>query len=165
MSNKLVSPIYYVYKLTFKSGKTYIGLHIQKKSNDNYITSSSYYKKHPEDGILLREILIFCKDRETLSFMETWCILSDKAYNGNNNVNHNIGAFVHRMCGSNLGFKFSEETREKIRRKHLGRKLTEKQRKSCSKAASETVWYNNGVISIRIKNTENPPRRIYKRTT
>lgn len=217
MSNQLVSPLYYVYKLTFKSGKTYIGLHIQRKSNDNYVTSSSYYKKHPEDIIISRDILIFCKNEDQLSFMETWCILSDKAYNGQNNVNRNLGAFIHRMCGKNIGFKFSEkskhkmsesqkayakahprtdeykkkmsesckrvvhtdtwranqskalmghklsdETKEKIRQKHLGRKLTEEQRKSFSKSASGTTWYNNGVFSIRVKNTENPPEGFTK---
>ena len=40
MSKQLVSPLYYVYKLTFESGKTYVGLHIQRKLNDNYMQST-----------------------------------------------------------------------------------------------------------------------------
>ena len=55
MSTQLV---YYVYKLTFQSGRTYIGMHKQKSEKDNYITSSSYYHNHPEDKIVKREILI-----------------------------------------------------------------------------------------------------------
>lgn len=55
MSNKLVSPLYYVYKLTFSTGETYVGCHVQKKSNDRYITSSSFYKNH-KDVPFTREI-------------------------------------------------------------------------------------------------------------
>lgn len=133
MSEKLVlnPPLMYIYKLTFKSGKSYVGCHIQKKIIDDYITSSSYYKKHPEDIIQNREILIYCKDVETLNFMETYCILSDKAYNGKNNVNWNLGNFVccFKHCGHHLteeqklklkGRKLSEEHKAKLRKLRLG---------------------------------------------
>lgn len=151
MSNQLVCPLYYVYKLTFESGKTYIGLHIQRKSNDNYITSSSYHKKHPEDKIISRDILIFCKNKDQLSFMETWCILSDKAYNGHNNVNHNLGAFIHRMCGENIGFKHSEESKRKMSesQKRYAKlhphtdEYREKMSESCKKVVHTDSWRKN----------------------
>lgn len=97
MAKKLVNPIYSVYKLTFSSGKTYIGYHKQTKENDTYITSSSYYKNNPNDVIVSREILIETFDDFAASFLETWCILSDKAYNGQNNVNKNLGNYYHRF--------------------------------------------------------------------
>lgn len=103
MNNNLV---YYVYKLTFQSGRTYIGCHKQKKENDKYITSSSYYKNHPEDSLLKREILIEVKDEMTMDFLETWCILSDKAYNPKSNVNYNLGNFFHRFSS---GYRTEEE--------------------------------------------------------
>lgn len=37
---------FYIYKITFESGRTYIGQHTQRKQNDKYITSSVYYKRH-----------------------------------------------------------------------------------------------------------------------
>lgn len=108
MAKKLVNPIYSVYKLTFSSGKTYIGYHKQIKENDTYITSSSYYKNNPNDAIVSREILIETFNDFAASFLETWCILSDKAYNGQNNVNKNLGNFYHRFS---YGF-LTEEQKE-----------------------------------------------------
>lgn len=108
MAKKLVNPIYSVYKLTFSSGKTYIGYHKQTKENDTYITSSSYYKNNPNDIIVSREILIETFDNFAASFLETWCILSDKAYNGQNNVNKNLGNFYHRFS---YGFLTEEQKR------------------------------------------------------
>ena len=52
MAKKLVAPIYSVYKLTFQSGRTYIGFHKQIKVKDDYVTSSSYYKKNPNDKFI-----------------------------------------------------------------------------------------------------------------
>lgn len=86
MSKKLVQPKYYVYKLTFQSGRTYIGYHKQIKEQDYYITSSTYYERHKQDDPLVnREILIETDDDFKASFLETWCILSDKAYNKETN--------------------------------------------------------------------------------
>jgi len=96
MSKKLVEPLFYVYKLTFSSGRSYIGSHVQRFEEDGYITSSSYFQKHPEDKILNREILICLKDKFTMSLLETICIMSDKA-NNIKNVNYNFGEYVHRL--------------------------------------------------------------------
>lgn len=90
LNNRLENPLYYVYKLTFKSGCSYIGSHIQRLKNDKYITSSSYFSKHPEDKLINREILIYVKDKFTMGFLETICIIHDKLYN-QKNVNYNYG--------------------------------------------------------------------------
>lgn len=83
MADKLVELVYYVYKLTFQSGRTYIGMHKQNFVEDDYITSSSYYQKHSkEDPLLKKEILIESKDEFAISFLETWCILSVEEING-----------------------------------------------------------------------------------
>lgn len=83
---------YYVYKIFFKNGATYVGLHREKKPNDGYITSSIYYKKH-KDLFDHRDILIECPDNETCEIMETICILADYAANPMN-VNGNKGAWT-----------------------------------------------------------------------
>lgn len=107
MSKKLVQPKYYVYKLTFQSGRTYIGYHKQVKEQDYYITSSTYYERHKQDDPLVnREVLIETNDDFKASFLETWCILSDKAYNKETNVNYNLGNFFHRFS---FGYRTSEE--------------------------------------------------------
>lgn len=84
---------YYIYKLYFKNGATYVGLHREKRPNDGYITSSAYYRKH-KDLFDHREILIECKDNETCEIMETICILADYADNPKN-VNGNKGAWTN----------------------------------------------------------------------
>ena len=117
MSNQLVTPVFYVYKLTFKSGKTYIGCHKQIKERDTYITSSFYYlRHHNEDPLIKREILIEVENQYQMDFLETWCILSDKAYN-KDNVNYNLGNFFHR-------FSTAYHTEEEKRAANEKRKLT-----------------------------------------
>ena len=83
----------YIYKLYFKNGCTYVGKHTQKKENDGYITSSSYYKKH-KDLLERREILIdHLPDIDTLDIMESLCIMQDICSN-DLNVNRNRGAWL-----------------------------------------------------------------------
>lgn len=83
---------YYIYKLYFKNGCTYIGKHFEKKPDDGYITSSGYYAKHV-DLLERRDILLEVPDMETLDIMETICILEDVA-NNPKNVNYNRGAWM-----------------------------------------------------------------------
>lgn len=85
---------YYLYKLYFTNGATYIGLHREKNPNDGYITSSSYYKKH-KDLFDRREIILECKDNETLEIMESIAIMADIVANPQN-VNYNKGAWLSR---------------------------------------------------------------------
>lgn len=135
MSNQLVTPVFYVYKLTFKSGKTYIGSHKQSKERDIYITSSSYYlRHHNEDPVIKREILIEVESQYQMDFLETWCILSDKAYN-KDNVNYNLGNFFHRFSNA---FRTEEEKRyfaEKVKAGLAAMSPEEKQRmvENCKK--------------------------------
>ena len=86
---------YYIYKLTFMNGCTYIGKHHQINKNDKYITSSSYYhNKGGKDILLKREILLDnLPDSDICDIMETLCILHDRAENINN-VNYNKGAWI-----------------------------------------------------------------------
>ena len=140
---------YYIYKLTFKSGATYIGQHIEKVENDGYVSSSVYMQRHPEDELVNREILIKVKDKETLDIMETLCIRADKCENPKN-VNGTMGNWHFRFTFS--GCKHSEkkkkdtseffkqkwkeeEFRNKMIAKHIGRKNTEETKQLMSESA------------------------------
>lgn len=92
---------YQIYKVTFEDGKTYVGQHKHNKndSNDDYITSSTYYKEGHK--VTKKEILLDCKDEITMDIMETICILGDKAENGDNNVNGNLGGMMNVEWGKN----------------------------------------------------------------
>lgn len=113
---------FYIYKLTFESGATYVGQHTQRTLNDNYITSSSYFRRHPEDKLLKREILLDnLPDRERVNIMETICICADKAENPKN-VNYNLGGWLSMNFGGwNEGIPASEEQKRKISEKLKGR--------------------------------------------
>lgn len=167
MSNQLVTPVFYVYKLTFQSGNSYVGFHKQKKLNDNYITSSSYYHNHPEDRLVSRDILFQTNDGFEASFIETWCILSDKAYNPKTNVNYNLGNFFHRFS---TGFRTPEEKQASINKKKLtmSRKtpeelkaIVEKQKHTMSlKSAKELadIHKRQGVSGKRPKSEDTKKR-------
>ena len=97
---------YYIYKLTFDDGSTYIGSHIQNYENDGYITSSIYAKTH---SIKNREIILWLDDPMTMNIMETICIMEDRQ-TSNNNVNGNKGAYASNQMlnvGWNKGLKLS----------------------------------------------------------
>lgn len=127
----------YLYKLTFESGATYIGQHIQTQEYDNYVTSSSYYKRNKKSGdrLIKREILIDnVSDRETLDILESIAIIEDKQVSAKN-VNGNFGNYVHKMCGGwNKGVSTTEEAKEKNRQKHLGKKMSEDSKRLISAA-------------------------------
>lgn len=140
---------YYIYKLTFNSGATYIGQHTEKVENDGYVSSSVYMQRHPEDELVNREILIEVKDKETLDIMETLCIRADKCSNPKN-VNGTMGNWHFRFTFS--GCKHSEkkkkytseffkqkwgekEFRNEMIAKHTGRKNTEETKQLMSKSA------------------------------
>ena len=115
---------FYIYKLTFRNGCTYIGKHHQIKEFDQYITSSSYYSKH-KDLLEKREIILYVNDIDTLDIMETICILGDIADN-KLNVNYNYGAWMNRSkfdrgytgaANGMFGRKQSDLTRMKMKAK------------------------------------------------
>lgn len=125
----------YIYKIVFDDGKTYIGQHIQYNENDKYVTSSSYYKQG--HNIKSKSILIEVNDRFTLDFMETVCILSDKAENGKNNVNGNKGNFIYNHpynIGKQRNYKWSENTRSKFSETRKGHLTSEETKDKISKA-------------------------------
>ncbi len=143
---------YYIYKLTFKSGATYIGQHTEKVENDGYISSSVYMAQHPEDPVIKRDILIEVKDKETLDIMETLCIRADKCSNPKN-VNGTMGNWHFRFTFS--GFKHSEkkkkdtseffkqkwsekEFRNEMIAKRIGRKNTEETKQLMSESAKKS---------------------------
>lgn len=116
-------PKYYIYKITFKSGKTYIGQHVQNVETDSYITSSKYYKNNPSDKIVSREILLYVDDRDTLDILETIAICYDKADNYKKNVNHVLGGWMSSIKGGwNKGIPCSEEHKRKTFESLKGRK-------------------------------------------
>lgn len=109
---------FYIYKITLKSGCTYIGSHIERKNNDGYSNSSRYIKRHPEDNIVSREILFYLPSLEQMNIMETITIISDKI-NSPKNVNGNYGNWLCNFhsnldCPWNKGLKMSREFCKKI---------------------------------------------------
>lgn len=145
MSNNLVAfPIYYIYKLTFESGKSYVGCHIQKKLNDNYITSSTYAKRNPNDKISKREILINVNDYDTLCVMETICIMADKRDNPDN-VNGNLGNYCMKFVKRFKGFHQPQSQKDKLSQWHKtsgyhhSKETIEKLKRPCSKEAKKKI--------------------------
>lgn len=135
---------YYIYKLYFKSGKTYIGSHIEKKENDGYITSSSYYKNYSsEDPLINREILLEVKDAETMDIMETICIMQDKA-NNPRNVNGNYGNWYYNFCGGRAfkGLKMPLEQKKKLEKYFFkkGRIISEEQKKKIKEKVAYKIY-------------------------
>lgn len=99
---------YYIYKITFEDGSTYVGSHIQNKENDDYITSSVYAKSHK---IKNREILIYVSDPITMNIMETICIIEDRQ-SSIRNVNGNKGNYASGNflnVGWNKGIKLNRD--------------------------------------------------------
>lgn len=136
---------YYIYKLTFKSGATYIGSHIEHSENDGYVTSSSYYKKNLEiDPLVKREELVQLQDRETMNIMETICILSDKA-NSENNVNYNLGAWKFGIILSKEQLNaIADKNRSNPNwRKNLSKALKGKQLTDEHKKALSESWHKS----------------------
>lgn len=139
---------YYIYKLTFKSGATYIGSHIEHSENDGYVTSSSYYKKNLEtDPLIKREELVQLQDRETMNIMETICILSDKA-NSENNVNYNLGAWKFGIILSKEQLdaivdknRNNPNWRKNLSKSLKGKPFTEKHKKALSDSWHKSEEY------------------------
>ena len=105
------------------------------KENDNYITSSGYYKRHPEDKLLERKILIDnLPDKERMDIFETILICQDKAENPKN-VNYNLGQWCTHFYrggwnkgfpGYNKGKHLSEETKRKLSEQRKGKSFEER---------------------------------------
>lgn len=158
---------YYIYRLTFASGATYIGQHTEKVENDGYITSSSYFNEGV-DTLISRDILVEVKDKETLDIMETLCIRADKCQNPKN-VNKNFGNWHYAYCFT--GQKHSEETKRKIGEHHYkagsdvakkigdknrGRKNTKETKQLMSKSAKASWTEERRKATIESGNYSHP---------
>jgi len=111
-------PKFYIYRIEFETGESYVGSHVEYKTGDNYICSSKYYQRHPELKIKERKILFYLPTLEQMNVMETICIISDKC-NSSKNINGNYGNWMYNFhskldCPWNKGLKLSEEQRKKL---------------------------------------------------
>ena len=153
---------FYIYKLTFKSGATYIGQHKVVRANDKYVTSSSYYYKHPEDELVSREILVYTDTQDKANFLETFCIMSDKAYN-ENNVNYNFGGLVFRFVGGTMtGKKMSRESKATMSEKKKGKiqVYSDNDTRSCIFINSDEL---DEYLALGYKRGRRPPTEEAKR--
>ena len=141
---------YYIYKITFQSGRTYVGQHTERKVNDKYVTSSTYHKRNPNDLITKREVLLEVSDKETLNIMETICIMADKRDN-DLNVNGTLGGMVLKYCYT---WPRTIEYREKLSRSKKGQKMSDEQKKKLSEAHIGKPAWNKGLHPERMKHSE-----------
>lgn len=141
---------YYIYKITFQSGRTYIGQHTERKANDKYVTSSAYYKRNPNDLVTSREVLLEVKDKETLNIMETICIMADKRDN-DLNVNGTLGGMILKYHYTGLRTK---EWKENISKSRKGQKLSEEHKKKLSEAKKDYNPWNKGLHPKQMKHSE-----------
>ena len=116
--------IRYIYKITFESGKTYIGqrkYNGDKLSEDKYLGSSTYAKNNPQDKIVNKEILISGEfDVFTLNLLETDSIIFEKLLRGDDCVNGTFGGLNYNYLPRIKGiYKPSKESIEKNRISHL----------------------------------------------
>lgn len=116
--------IRYIYRLTFQSGKTYIGQRTYKGDDidkDSYMGSSNYKKNNPDDVIIKKEIIISGDfDNFTLNLLETDSIIFEKIQKGNNCVNGTYGGLFYRFLPRIKGIYIpSKQSKEKNRLAHL----------------------------------------------
>lgn len=116
--------IKYVYRITFQSGKTYIGQRTYKGENvydDSYMGSSRYKKNNPDDKVIKKEIIISGDfDNFTLNLLETDSIIFEKIQRGDNCVNGTYGGLFYRFLPRIKGiYKPSKQSKEKNRISHL----------------------------------------------
>ena len=114
----------YIYKITFQSGKTYIGQRSSKNENvylDKYQGNSSYAKRNPQDKIIKKEILISGDfDTFLLNLLETDSIIFEQLKHKNSCVNGNLGGLYCNFKPRGKGeYKPSVETIEKLRKARL----------------------------------------------
>lgn len=138
---------YYIYRIEFEDGSSYVGSHVEKFENDGYVTSSSYYLNN-NSKIIRRDIICECKDFYTMSLIESIAIMDDKSLN-NKNVNGNYGNWYYNFCGfhghhsqntknkisnslKNMDSKKKKECKEKVSKSLKNRKVSEETKKKHS---------------------------------
>ncbi len=149
-----------------KHKRFYIGCHWGTE-NDGYICSSNWmrdaYKRRPED--FKRRILVrvyseredmFLYEKKFLSmindeelgkkyynlqkYLSHWSIDSNKTASLKERLSYSLRGDKH----PNFGKKLSEETKEKIRKKHLGKLMSNESRKKMSEAKKGKIPWNKG---------------------
>lgn len=148
---------YLIYKITLLKGSLkdsyYIGQHRTQKINDGYAGSGKilrdYYKKYGKvkDETYTKEILYTCNSLDELNQAEIDYI-GTKYKDDDNCLNLKAG-------GGGLGI--SDETREKLRKSHIGKKQSEetKQKISRNNVNKKQAPWNKGMKK------EKPPKRLY----
>lgn len=167
----------YIYRLILSSGKTYIGQRLYKckyginADTDTYMGSSLYIKNHKEDSIIKKEILIEnIKDAYTLNLLETICIMHEFAYNKENCINGNYGAYYYNYAAPNHIVSESTKklmsesakkswTKERKQRAHESGKyshkhLTENDRKKCGEKNKGKIFIVKNNKSIKVTKEE-----------
>lgn len=148
---------YLIYKITLLKGSLkdsyYIGQHRTRTINDGYAGSGKilqdYYKKYGKvkGETYTKEILYTCNSLDELNQAEIDYI-GTKYKDDDNCLNLKAG-------GGGLGI--SDETREKLRKSHIGKKQSEetKQKISRNNVNKKQAPWNKGMKK------ENPPKRLY----
>jgi len=114
-------------------GQFYVGSH--KETKKEYISSSEYfnseYNKRPED--FSREILVIGEDKYIRELESSYCKKIDAAHNPLYYNKHNQDGKFYNYNGSNKGKKFSREHRKNLgiaqKGKHFGFKSKETKQK------------------------------------
>jgi len=122
---------HYIYKITnLIDGKYYIGMHSTNKLNDSYFGSGNRLmnaiKKYGRENFN-KEILGYHDSREELAYIES-LIVSQETVDDPKSYNIKTG-------GLGGVFKCSQETKEKIRNAHIGKKIPEETKKKMSDSA------------------------------
>ena len=110
----------YIYLITNKTnGKIYIGKHSTNKLDDGYMGSGKLILKAEQKyGIenFTKDYLAFCDSEETLNYLEKFYIKKYKA----REIGYNLTDGGDGSCG----YIVKEETKEKNRQSHLGKKCS-----------------------------------------
>lgn len=124
---------YLIYKITNKiNGKFYIGAHKTKDKNDSYMGSSSVLKnaikKYGKDNFI-KEIIFEASSLDEMYLKEKEMVVLDRA------ISYNLKE------GGIGGFDFINQNGLRNEKSFLGKKHTEKTKKSISqKLTGNTIW-------------------------
>lgn len=154
---------YYIYKHTAPNGKVYIGQTQQKTPEKRWLHGKGYpNNKHFSSAIskygwdnFTHEILYSGLTQEEANKKEIELIAEYRSADRNYGYNISFG-------GNNVG-KFSEETRIKMSKSHIGKHLTEEHKKhisESSKLQSEETKKKKSVSHIGLKHTEETKKRM-----
>lgn len=165
----------YIYKGTnLINNKIYVGQHKSEKFDESYYGSGLLWKracnKYGLENIKI-EIIEICDDREQLNERKAYWI--QKLQSQNKTIGYNISGSTtnpYAMSGCKnpmYGKHHSEETKQKIREKAVGRKVSEETRlkiqKSCKgkKVSEETKKKRSNSLKER-KPSENTIQAVIK---